>query len=300
MRKSKKEKPVVPAWMGNQPFSPDDKKPVIITGEMEVSTVYGIMGHQVSSQVYISTDKITLLDFTVPPGNYFAPPDIHGGAEAYYILAGKGAIFNPETGTVLQVAQEDGFYIPQGVWHQTYNFDEKKLKVLCAIAPQMWATDKMGSAIKFEAEYRFYQGQSSTDKIKGIGNWPPSTEEAKHNTKLKRIRPDERLCLIHGQENHILVSFLVSNNLVNMGEIAIPVQGYSDAEVHRGDEALYVTQGTLTVRVYENSSADESVSQRGYNILEGQKFLIPQDTKHQYLNFTDQAVKAVFAVAPNL
>ncbi len=68
-----------------------------------------------------------------------------------------------------------------------------------------------------------------------------------------------------------------------MGEIAIPVRDTLMRKFIGEMKHSMLPQGTSMVRVYENSSADESVSQRGYNIVKGQKFLIPQSKKHQYL-----------------
>src|SRR3990172_5979879 len=90
----------VPSWMGNFPFPPDRKKPVVITKDIESKAIYlyGKPPGQIKVQKYVSTDKITVGDFTLLPGDSFEPPGIHPGPEFYYVLSGQVSPFNPETG----------------------------------------------------------------------------------------------------------------------------------------------------------------------------------------------------------
>ena len=133
-----------------------------------------------------------------------------------------------------------------------------------------------------------------------LGKWPVSREELDKNKKMIRITPKDWLHVIHGQENHILISFFVSNDLINVGQIVIPPAKASDMEEHKGDEGLYVLSGKLMVRIFEDDDDLSSVSNSSFEVLEGQKFLIPEGYKHQYLNCTDRLVKVLFMVAPEL
>jgi len=134
-----------------------------------------------------------------------------------------------------------------------------------------------------------------------IGRYPVPGEEARKNKRLIHIPPDKMLRLIHGKENHILVSFFVSNDFVHFGKIQIPKGIYSDPETHKGDEVLFVLKGKLTVQVYKDSDEeDTSVLHESYEILPEEQFLIPEGMKHRYLNFSNEVVDAVFGIAPEL
>ncbi len=134
-----------------------------------------------------------------------------------------------------------------------------------------------------------------------LGKFPVSGEEARKNKRLIHIPPDKMLRLIHGKENHILVSFFVSNDFVHFGKIQVPKGVYSDPETHKGDEVLFVLKGKLTVQVYEKEDdEDTSVLHESYEILPEEQFLIPEGMKHRYLNFSDDVVEAVFGIAPQL
>ena len=134
-----------------------------------------------------------------------------------------------------------------------------------------------------------------------LGRYPLSGVEARKNQRLIHIPQDKMLRLIHGKENHILVSFFVSNDFVHFGTIQVPKGIYSDPETHKGDEVLFVLKGKLTVQVYEDTGEeDTSVLHESYEILPEEQFLIPEGMKHRYLNFSNEVVEAVFGIAPEL
>ena len=134
-----------------------------------------------------------------------------------------------------------------------------------------------------------------------LGRYPIPGEVARKNKRLIHIPQDRMLKLIHGKENHILISFFVSNDFVHFGKIQIPKGIYSDPETHKGDEVLFVLKGKLTVQVYEEEDEeDTSVLHESYEILPEEQFLIPEGMKHRYLNFSNEVVDAVFGIAPEL
>ena len=145
----------IPAWMGNHPFTPDKKRPMLITREQELSTIYGVGSNRVAPRIYVSTDRILMSDFKVPPGGHFDPPDIHVADEPYYILKGTVNLVNPETGETIEVKAGDAAWIPAGGWHVAYNFGEEEAIVIAIIAGKVWSEDAMGSAIEFKDEPQY-------------------------------------------------------------------------------------------------------------------------------------------------
>ena len=139
------------------------------------------------------------------------------------------------------------------------------------------------------------------NNLNSLYNWPISGEKARKNNRLIYISKDKVLRLIHGKDNHILVSFFVSNDYIHFGKIQIPKGIYSDPESHKGDEVLFVLKGKLTIQVYEKENDDnESVIHEAYEVEAEEQFLIPEGVKHRYLNFSDSVVEAIFGIAPEL
>ena len=82
------------------------------------------------------------------------------GDECYYILEGDPIAFNPEAGEVYQLHAGDVLYIPQGTWHQIFNFTDKIIKAICCIAPKIWVEDdEMGTEIKYTGKPKFFKSE---------------------------------------------------------------------------------------------------------------------------------------------
>jgi mannose-6-phosphate isomerase-like protein (cupin superfamily) len=133
----------IPWWANKYPFPPDKKKPVLIKQEDEIYSNYGRGNDRITVQIFISTDKILLSAWIVPPGQSFQPPDIHTGDEPYYVLKGVATVCNPETGQVVEAKAGDVVFIPAGCWHETYNFGEDDMYLCAIIEGKPWNPEAM-------------------------------------------------------------------------------------------------------------------------------------------------------------
>jgi mannose-6-phosphate isomerase-like protein (cupin superfamily) len=260
----------MPPWVGNLPFPRGQKRPAVITREMEISTVYGNPPHQIRVQKYISTDRITFGDFEVKPGDCFDPPDIHPGCEFYYLLGGVATVLNPHSGMAYQVRQGEGFLIAPNTWHQVHNFTDQNVAIMGVIAPAIWSEDELGSEIEYLEEPRYYKVNLEVE-----GPWPkPGGPEP--DTGMTVLKSDHLRHLIHGRQYHVLVSLLASNQYLHAGFITLPTRAFSEPESHRGDEVVCAMDGPLMIKVLDQEVGGRSVSQVCYEVLEGQKCLIPE------------------------
>lgn len=158
MKKDKSESASIPSWIGRHPFPPDEKRFVVITRDMELSTLYGFEGTQVECKRFVSTDKLTLSQWTLPPGTHYEPAGQHNfGDELYYILEGDPIAFNPETGDTHQLQAGDTLYTPQGTRHQIFNFTSGVVIAIGVVAPKIWAPDKMGTKVPPVKKPKFYK-----------------------------------------------------------------------------------------------------------------------------------------------
>jgi len=139
----------------------------------------------------------------------------------------------------------------------------------------------------------------SKDTLDLIGNWPLPGPQARKEKKILVIKPKETLDVIHGSQNHMLVSFAVSNDFIHFGSLTIPSGVKTDPEVHQGDEVFYVLEGSVSV-VINSPKEKESVSKSRFEMNCGQRFLIPEGTYHSYLNLSTKPAKLIFGIAPDL
>jgi len=292
--KKNNEKSSVPEWVGRHPFSPDKKKPSLISKEKAVLITYGTGSHKVFCPTYVSTNHINVSHMIIPSGKHFFPPDIHSGDEIYYVEEGEAVVFNPQTGRACKAGEGEVILIPEGTWHETYNFGQRELKVFSIIAPLPWKEGKVEIPSSFPGKEKFYTGKIEDSEY--LGKWPSPAKEGKQK---EIVTVKEPLNLIHGEQNHIFVSFFVSDNLVHTGTMKIPLGIESDPERHEGDEVVYVREGSLGIRIKEEEKVHETI-QLIYEVGEGQLFLIPEKMEHRYFNFSKKVTDVIFGVAPKL
>ncbi len=129
--------------------------------------------------------------------------------------------------------------------------------------------------------------------LEDLGKWPLPGEEARRKpVRMTVVTDDKALRVIHGKEHRIPVTFYVSNDLIHLGKIAVPPHTFSEPESHKGDELVYALEGTLTI------SLPETV--QSFEVREGEAFFVPEGVGHEYHNFTDKVIKAIFIIAPQL
>jgi quercetin dioxygenase-like cupin family protein len=130
-----------------------------------------------------------------------------------------------------------------------------------------------------------------------LGKWPVVGEEARRKpARMIVVSRDKMLRLIHGDRSPMSVVLYVSNDYLHVGEFVLPAGGpsarVSEIEDHDGDEVFYVLEGPVAISLPDTRET--------FEVQEGDAFLIPEGTRHQYANFTDKTIRAVFAVAPQI
>jgi oxalate decarboxylase/phosphoglucose isomerase-like protein (cupin superfamily) len=160
MTEKNKKSSGMPEWMGSYPNPPEKKVPVVRRRTDAKPLVYGRGRHLDSTPLYISTDRIGYFgEYTVPPGEYFDPPDVHPGDECYYCIAGTAHLFDPVHGDVVVLNPGDALLIPKGVWHVGFNFGDKPFRLLALVAPHIWSEEDQGLDVNFRGKQAFYKGE---------------------------------------------------------------------------------------------------------------------------------------------
>jgi mannose-6-phosphate isomerase-like protein (cupin superfamily) len=133
-----------------------------------------------------------------------------------------------------------------------------------------------------------------------LGNWPENVSEKIKRKELSVVTEREAVDFIHGKENQNKVSFYISNDMVHVGILTLTKGKCSDAESHKGDEALWVLQGDVQIKAWESEGKKDSVFQSCYSLRTNDKFLIPEGYRHQYFNLSEGTAKILFTISPNL
>jgi gentisate 1,2-dioxygenase len=134
----------------------------------------------------------------------------------------------------------------------------------------------------------------STDQL---GKFPVEGPEGrKKPVQFYHIPREKMLRTIHGTEHPMPLTFYVSNDWMHVGEFVIPPGGEgvraSEPDVHKGDMALYAETGPIVVMFPDTGET--------FEVLDGETLYIPEGMKHQFLNYSSNVVKGIFAIAPEL
>jgi quercetin dioxygenase-like cupin family protein len=90
----------------------------------------------------------------------------------------------------------------------------------------------------------------------------------------------------------VLAGILISTEHLTVGRIELLPGQHTAILTHGGDKSLYVTEGTLNVRLNDQPAPS------WFELEPRDGFYLPEGTPHQLYNITDRPVQVVFGVAP--
>lgn len=246
---------------------------------------------EVADWIYVSSDRIHQLVFSLAPGGAFKHSDsyrtVFAADEIYYVLSGEMALANPETGEVHRVAAGEGAFFRRDTWHHAFNLGAEPVRVLELFAPP----PSQGTSGAY-ARTRPNVTTPSYTRDQWLGRWPMERAAVAAEQTITVMREHDLLWRLEGEENPALVGLWVATEHLTVGQIELLPGQHTDAHCHGGDESLYVLSGTLNVRVPDNDG------QRWFELNPGDGFYLPKDVAHQYYNVSGAPVRFVFGVAP--
>lgn len=292
----------------NHPYTEEPRdKPIHITRDMVAPFIYPTpdlgMDYSDISFVYLSTNEITCTTYDISPGGRFEPPDYHAGDEVYIVLEGKLTMLNTVSGQVVDVHAGEGLLMPMGAVHVGYNFTQEKVRTMAVLAPKIFAeqefpTDTMGTYNVLNAKgkkefdnFAKYPGTNYMGNISDLGAWPVDGPSAREYPQMFHYIPEsKKLMVINGQENPLLMKFVVSNDFMQVAEVVIPTGGkgarMSEPCRHEGDAVYYIHKGTLSVFMTE--------TRESYQIGDQEALFIPKGMEYQLFNYENDLITAYF------
>jgi len=295
---------------GNHPYNVPKDQPMRIGREQVGYFTYPDFEIKTSdlNTLFISTHKLTLGYYELSPGAQFSPPDHHPGDECYFVLEGELTEVNPMSGQAVTVAENEVLLIPQDGAHGGYNFGTKKMKAVFALSPNMVAEGEQLFPTDLDGKWRVLNGEKESEfqkyppvkretmvgSIDRLGSWPVPDNQLREDPKyLHVIHHQEKLNVVNGYDNPYLMKFAVSTEKIHFGEIILPAGGkgcrISDPESHKGQTALYVAEGYLSVLITETRET--------FKIHPDEVMYIPENTEYMMMNYEAEPVRLIFAIS---
>jgi mannose-6-phosphate isomerase-like protein (cupin superfamily) len=275
---------------GSPPYRPSPRptydRPTAIQRASVTRHIWGdAEAGEVFDLIYASTDKLHVLLFGLAPGAAFrhsrAFPTVFGADEVLHVLSGTMVIANPQTSEVLRVPAGDSAFFRADTWHHVFAHGPEPLRILEFLAPPPAA----GTTGAYARTREYLETPSYTDDSV-FGQLPGPRSTPRTLTWLRSGDPVYRL------EGEALVGVLASTEHLTVTTLSLPSAKAGSVHAHGGDEIVYVTAGTLTVRVWDATSTYV------FELAPEDAAYIPAGARHEYRNFGRDVAEAVVGVAP--
>jgi len=246
---------------------------------------------EVADWIYVSSSKVHCLVFGLPPQGWFRHSDsfrtIFGADVTYLVLSGVMVIANPETGEVHRALTGNTAFFRRDTWHHVYNYSTEPLRVLEFFAPP----PSTGSSGAYAKEKPLLTENKYT-RDEWLGQLAMEDNKLRRADTIRIVREADMEWRLHGQGFPTLVGLVVSTEHLTVGKVLLLPGQNTASETHGGDEALYVTEGVINVRVADGQLPN------WFEMKTGDGCYIPQGTSHEYYNISGGQATAVFGVAP--
>jgi len=250
---------------------------------------------RVNDWIYVSSDKIQQMVFSLAPGGSFGHSRDHrtnlGADEFYFVLSGTLVLANPQTGEVHRLGKGEAIRFGPDTWHHGFSYGRETLRVLEYFAPP----PATGSS-QLYARTKPYLDTPTYVQNEWIGRWPETAKEARARHTQHVISADDILWRLEGKEHQVLVGILLSTDELTAGRIELLPGQRSDIRIHGGDLTGYVLGGRLNLLLPE--SPGPGPGNGWFQMSEDDGFFVPASVPYRYYNMTAEPVQLLFGVAP--
>jgi quercetin dioxygenase-like cupin family protein len=239
----------------------------------------------VSDLIYASTNSIHALVFGLPAGGRFEHSEefrtVFGADELFQVLAGTMVLANPETGEVTRVPTGGYVFFRKDTWHHAYAHGAEPLRVLEIFAPPP-ASGTSGAYARTKPLLQ--TPRYADDSIVGtLSGAPPEART------IRLLREDD---IVWRRDLGVLAGLLISTEHLTVHTVEINPAEVAASHRHGGDELLYVTEGTLWVRAWQDDTTFV------FELEPHDACFIPEGSEHEYRNYGATTAKATIGIAP--
>jgi uncharacterized RmlC-like cupin family protein len=125
-----------------------------------------------------------------------------------------------------------------------------------------------------------------------LGRWPRLQAEEEQSERLRVVKSSEALLRLEGDQHKVLVEMFISTEYLTVGRITLQPGQQTEPASRGGDEGLYLLEGRLHVLLPEHQGSC------CFELNPGDGFYVPEGVPRQFFNYSDQAARLLFGVAP--
>ena len=273
---------------------PTFSAPTAIPSDAAVLHLWGdpLAGY-VGDRIYCSTDKIHLIELTIPPRGRFAHSDdnrtIFAADEVYHVIEGDLLIANPETGEAELVRTGESVFFRRDTWHHGFNRSATlPMRAVELFAPPP-ATGSSSTYARTQPDLKDWRYRDD----RWLGRWPMGRTERDAQRSFHVIREQDLLWRMEAYDEDLLVGLIASTEHLTAGRGTLLPGQRSGLKCHDGETAVLVLGGTLSVFL-----PDVTDIPSWYELRVGDAFFVPSGTRHQFFATHVDSTEFLFGVAP--
>jgi quercetin dioxygenase-like cupin family protein len=242
----------------------------------------------VIDQVYVSSEHLHVLDFSLPPGGRFGHspgnPTVFAADELLYVLEGELMLSDPSTGETQRVVAGEAVFFERDTWHHGRAGGSNGVRVLEFFSP----TPTTGASSAY-AKQQPYLDHTETVDARIFDRWPTNAASLRAEQRIIPIREHD---LVWAQRDELEFAFYAATEHVTVTRSSLRPGASSVDEVHPGEEFVLVLDGDLMVMTPDAEAANCLL------LAPGDAAVLPPGTRHSYLACGDDTARWLTGVGP--
>ncbi len=242
----------------------------------------------VIDQVYVSSEHLHVLDFSLPPGGRFGHspdnPTIFAADELLFVLEGELMLSDPSTGETQRIAAGDAVFFERDTWHHGRAGGTKGVRVIEFFSP----TPTTGASSAY-AKLQPYLEHTETIDERIFDRWPTNAAALRAARRLIPIRESD---LVWAQRDELEMAFYAATEHVTVTRSSLRPGASSAPESHPGEEFVLALEGNVMIMTPDAAEANCLL------LAPGDAAVLPPDTPHSYLACGDETARWLSGVGP--
>lgn len=240
----------------------------------------------VLDRVYLSSQMLHVLEFSMPPGGRFGHsrdhPTIFAADELLYVLDGTLLLSDPSTGETQRAAAGEAVFFRRDTWHHGRAAGDDGVRVLEFFSP----TPATGASSAYARAQRYLEDTLTVDD-RLLGAWPMAA-----GTLDRRLTPVREHDLAWATRGALEIGLLAATEHLTVARCHLRAGAASDDEHHRGEEFVLLLSGRLVVMTPDADDAN------CLYLDAGDAAVLPPGTPHSYLSAGDTEAVWLCGIGP--
>ncbi len=226
----------------------------------------------VLDRVYLSSQMLHVLEFSMPPGGSFGHsrqnPTIFAADELLYVLDGVLMLSDPSSGETQRAGTGEAVFFRRDTWHHGRAAGDRGVRVLEFFAP----TPATGASSAYGRAQPYLEHVQTVDG-RLLGSWPMMRDQLE-----RRLWPVRESDLAWGSRGALEVALFAATEHLTVLRCHLRAGAASENEQHPGEEFVLLLAGSLVITTPTSPDAN------CLYLESGDAAVLPPGTPHSYLS----------------